>query len=44
MTGGLVQEQTFLILTTPTPIVTFIVTFLAILVSFTSKLQLLTDS
>ncbi|XP_032683557.1 probable dolichyl pyrophosphate Glc1Man9GlcNAc2 alpha-1,3-glucosyltransferase [Odontomachus brunneus] len=31
MTGGLVQEQTFLILPTPTPIVTFIFTFLAIL-------------
>lgn len=33
MTGGLVQEQNFLILPTPTPIVTFLLTFLAILVS-----------
>ncbi|XP_029174569.1 probable dolichyl pyrophosphate Glc1Man9GlcNAc2 alpha-1,3-glucosyltransferase [Nylanderia fulva] len=31
MTGGLVQEQNFLILPTPTPIVTFLLTFLAIL-------------
>lgn len=34
MTGGLVQEQSFLILPTPTPIITFLLTFLAILVSF----------
>lgn len=33
MTGGLVQEQSFLVLPTPTPIVTFILTFVAILVS-----------
>ncbi|EFN80623.1 probable dolichyl pyrophosphate Glc1Man9GlcNAc2 alpha-1,3-glucosyltransferase [Harpegnathos saltator] len=31
MTGGLVQEQVFLILPTPTPLVTFLLTFLAIL-------------
>ncbi|KAL6439850.1 hypothetical protein ACFW04_004109 [Cataglyphis niger] len=31
MTGGLVQEQSFLILPTPTPIFTFLLTFLAIL-------------
>lgn len=31
MTGGLVQEQSFLILPTPTPLVTFLLTFLAIL-------------
>ncbi|XP_014483319.1 PREDICTED: probable dolichyl pyrophosphate Glc1Man9GlcNAc2 alpha-1,3-glucosyltransferase [Dinoponera quadriceps] len=31
MTGGLVQEQAFLILPTPTPIVTFLLTFLATL-------------
>jgi len=34
MTGGLVQEQNFFILPTPIPIVTFLLTFLAILVSF----------
>jgi len=33
MTGGLVQEQNFLILPTPTPIVTFLFTFVAMLVS-----------
>lgn len=33
MTGGLVQEQSLLVLPTPTPIVTFILTFVAILVS-----------
>ncbi|XP_077276015.1 ALG6/ALG8 family glucosyltransferase xit [Temnothorax americanus] len=31
MTGGLVQEQNFLILPTPTPIVTFILTFVTML-------------
>lgn len=33
MTGGLVQEQSFLVLPTPTPIITFVLTFVAILVS-----------
>ena len=33
MTGGLVQEDTFAILPTPTPIVTFVVTFVSMLVS-----------
>lgn len=33
MTGGLVQEQSFLILPTPTPVVTFGLIFLAIVVS-----------
>lgn len=34
MTGGLVQEQSFTILPTPTPLVTFLLTFLSILASF----------
>ncbi|XP_039313304.1 probable dolichyl pyrophosphate Glc1Man9GlcNAc2 alpha-1,3-glucosyltransferase [Solenopsis invicta] len=38
MTGGLVQEQNFLILPTPTPIVTFLLTFIAMLPALWSLL------
>lgn len=33
MTGGLVQEDNFTVLPTPTPLVTFIITFLFMVVS-----------
>ena len=32
MTGGLVQEEVFAVLPTPTPVVTFVITFISMMV------------